>query len=89
MPEVDVINFVTVKETINFGSDSYKPNLVLKAGDYEVIEWSYHNQKSPEYRYDYIDLIHLRTRERIHFMLSHPEKYGNNFIMHSEYINRY
>ena len=84
---VNVINFITVSKDINFGDDTYKPNIILKAGVYEVIEWSYHNQNSPDYRYDYVDLIQVNTRERIHFMLHNPEKYKDFFTVHNEFVN--
>lgn len=80
------ITFVELKQTIDFGTDTYKKGIVLKPGMYEVIEWSHHNQTHADYRYDYIDLIKVDTRERIHFMLYTPDKYNKLFTVHTEFV---
>lgn len=80
------ITFVELKQIINFGDDSYKKDIVLKPGLYEVIEWSYHNQTHTDYEYDYVDLIEVNTRKRIHFILYHPDRYGKLFTVHTEFI---
>lgn len=84
--EYNPITFVELKQTLNFGNDSYKKDIVLKPGTYEVVEWSYHNQRHSDYRYDYIDLIEMDTRKRIHFMLYHPDKYYKVFTVHTEFV---
>lgn len=84
--EHNPITFVELKQPINFGKDTYKENITLKPGIYEVIEWSHHNQTHLEYRYDYIDIIKTDTRERIHFMLYHPDRYTKLFTVHTEFV---
>ena len=82
----DILMFVTLNRRINFGNDSYTPGIILDKGEYEIMEWSHHNQTHDDYRYDYLDLIKVDTRERIHFMLYHPENYSNLFTVHTEFV---